>query len=621
MSKTDTEMERALDDVLPGQMNVTYVNQAGVPESVIDELRGNRDIASAIEAWSQSLASMAEPSIPTLGLFSRTRNQGHKGVFTQFAQCAWAVNNDDILSTLADVVEALTFQKVRFELFDPEEQDVWNQWAGMVDLDSVLRQASRELFKVSQVYVGLWWDKKIVSVRQDKVVDSVKELAKEEKDRQALEDGVTIPPEKKPGRGNYKRTTKFALELPTALTVFEPTKIVPVGALMFGRERFAYIASGGEEGAFKAIFDGEIADGTVRQLIEKKYSPSKSEIRELEAIGVDPLNLWLMKKDAVFRHTLTRASYERFAPVRLRSALPILEMKSHLRASDRASLLGNTNAIIVVTKGSDKLPARPAEIENLQEQVRVIARLPVLVGDHRLHVEIVAPPLDNTLIESRWEVLDSRLVFKALQTFQPTVQGGNSSGGIKETSRIVARGLESRRHMLVRSFEKNIFTAVLDRNEGTLEESPALTFAPKRISVDTSADIIAQILKLRDRGDISRETTLEELDYDQDVEVLRRARERLDYDPVFQSQTPHASPTSNPYAGAAGVVPSPMPGQVVPGQPVVPGAAPAAKGAAKVVAKAPIAAPVNNLGPKGQPRTEGGRPSGVVETQPRVAKK
>jgi len=25
--------------------------------------------------------------------------------------------------------------------------------------------------------------------------------------------------------------------------------------------------------------------------------------------------------------------------------------------------------------------------------------------------------------------------------------------------------------------EKNIFTAVLDRNEGTLEESPALTFA------------------------------------------------------------------------------------------------------------------------------------------------
>ena len=51
------------------------------------------------------------------------------------SQCAWAVENDDILSTLADVVEGLMWQKMRFELFDRDQQDMWNQWAAEVNLD------------------------------------------------------------------------------------------------------------------------------------------------------------------------------------------------------------------------------------------------------------------------------------------------------------------------------------------------------------------------------------------------------------------------------------------------------------------------------------------------------
>jgi len=174
---------------------------------------------------------------------------------------------------------------------------------------------------------------------------------------------------------------------------------------------------------------------------------------------------------------------------------------------------------------------------------------------------------------------------------------------------------------LVRSFEKNIFTAVLDRNEGTLEESPALTFAPKRISVDTSADIIAQILKLRDRGDISRETTLEELDYDQDVEVLRprpgtpglrpglpepdsaRRRPRATRTPVPQeSSEPNARTGRSGPASCARCRSS-------------------REGRGEGCREGADRGPVNNLGPKGQPRTEGGRPSGVVETPAEVAKK
>lgn len=588
--------------------NLQYVNEAGVPEDVLAEVRNNREIASIVEKWSQRLAS-GHQQTPTLDLFNRRRWNEQNHLYAQMASAAWAVEHDDVLSTLCDVTEGLMFEKMRFELYDEDQQDCWNQWAGEVDLDSRLREQARELFKVSQFYVGLWWEEKVYQVRDNLISETIDEFKVkqaereyEQLQRQATLQGLPVPtkpPELEgPGKGNRKRRKKFPVVVPAAMTIFEPTKVLPVGDLMFGRERFAYVADRGEDDAIASVMGGEIVDGTVMQLIERKYEPTESDKRVCAELGVDPGRLWLFKKDAVYRHSLTKAPYERFAPVRLKSVLPVIDMKQHLRASDRASLVGNTNFIIVITKGTDKLPAKPAEIENLQEQSRVVARLPVLVGDHRLKVEIVAPNTDHTLTESRWQALDSRLVFRALQTFSPVTQGGNSGGaGVSEMSRVVAKGLESRRHMLVRSLERHIFKVILDRNEGVLDERPQLEFSPKRITLDFKADIMAQILKLRDRGDISRETTLEELDYDQDREVLRRARERAEYDDVFTSATPFASPAQQPYAV----------GQ--PGQPGQPGQQPTQQ---------PAQQP--NVGPAGQPRTEGGRPAGKTEDNPRKPK-
>lgn len=626
MSDYDDE-EYAMDVALPDQMDgadefgdfsdgrygrvsttsrpsIHYVNQSGLPDDVIDrhfgQGRGNREIASVIEQWSQSLSN--SPVNQTIDVFNRNRGLSDKlHIWAVMARTAWAVENDDILSTLADVLEGLMWQKCRFELIDQDQQDVWNQWAKGVNLDRFLRQAGREDFKVSQFYVGLWWAKKIYSVRDNVIDEQLEQFHDEETRRRQERDPAQEDPtdadkeEKKPKKGNRKRKRKFPLEVPTQLTIFDPTKILPVGTLMFGRERFAYIANRAEHEAFTQVMKGEAADDTVLQLIDKKYEPTAAERNMCSELDIDHQMLWLMKKDSVFRCTKTKSEYERFAPVRLKPILPILELKQHLRASDRAALIGNTNFIVVITKGSDKWPAKPAEIANLQGQARTIARMPVLVGDHRLNVEIVSPSTDNTLIDSRWQVLDSRLVFTALRTFTPVTQGGNSAGsGVKEMSNIVSKGLESRRHMIVRSLEENIFQLVMDRNEALLDEFPHLSFSPRRISLDFSADIMNSILKLRDRGDISRETTLEELDYDQDTEVLRRGREKAKYDDTFQSGTPFSSPTTNPY------------GQQQPGQPGQPAQEPAKPG--------------SNVGPNGQPRTEGGRPAGATDKKTRTTK-
>lgn len=622
------------DFTLPGDLavapgSVTYINEAGVPEETVEVIRGMREVASVIEKWSRSLAE-GEINAPTSDLFNRGRWAGATHIFAVMDQVSRAVEHDDILSTLADVQEALAFQKTRFEMLDKDQEDMWNQWAGDVDLDTRLREQFRELFKVSQFYVGLWWERKIYSVR-DKTIEDVLDDVKQQMDEKEQQEhereveryealpadqkfdpetggGMQKPlpplPVRTKGRGNRTRKKKFPVLIPTAMTIFEPTKVVPVGNLMFGRERFAYIAGEGEDEAFGQVMAGDVVDDQVLRLMERKYVPSKSEAQYLESLGINPQRLWLFKQDAVFRHTLTKASYERFCPVRLKSVLPILDMKNHLRASDRASLVGNTNFIVVIKKGTDKLPAKAAEIANLQEQAKVVARMPILVGDHRLSVEIVSPLLDNTLIESRWEVLDSRLVFKALGTFQPTIQGGlGSSSGVSEMSRVVARGIENRRHEMMRTLEKAIFKATVDKNEGVLDETPTMAFTPKRISLDFNSDVIQAVLKLRDRGDLSRETMLEEVDFDQDVEVLRRAREAAIYDDTFNSGVPHGSPEANPFAANAG---NPA---------LLNGGGQAGPAAAKA-ALPPGKAPTKGVAPSVSGNA-GGRPKGSKDSAPR----
>jgi hypothetical protein len=567
----DPFVDGSADNAIGTTPTLHYVNETGLSEELIlGELRHNREIASIVEKWTQGLS---EHQSESLDVFNRTKWKNARHLHAVMSQAAWAVENDDILSTLADVMEGLAFSKCRFEMYDSDQEDVWNQWAGEVDLDFQLRSMFRELFKVSQFYVGMWWERRVYKVRDTPVQEVIDEVKKkdEQKKFDELQKQAALaeqplptslkPEEDVPTGGNRTRKKKFAVEIPTALTIFDPTKVVPVGQLMFGKERFAYVGTRDEDEAFTQVMRGEIADGTVLQLIEGKYNPTPQDKAACAELDIDSSRLWLFKENAVFRHTLTRAHYERFAPVRLKSVLGILEMKEHLRASDRASLIGNTNFIVVITKGTDKLPGKPAEIANLQEQARVIARLPVLVGDHRLKV-------DNTLTESRWQVLDSRLVHRALQTFMPIVQGGNAASGVSEMSRVVAKGIESRRHMLVRSLERAIFRKIIAANEGVLDEEPDLAFTPKRVTLDFSTEIMNAILKVRDRGDISRETMLEELDYDQDIEVLRRAREKHDYDQVFESSVPFGSPATNPFGpkpapdsgrptGSGGTTPTP----------------------------------------------------------------
>lgn len=376
-------------------LNATDVSTAAVYDAMPPD---DRALIATMEQWVEKtrppslngeVAAGAYGSHPGRqgGIFMRDRYVTPTKPYDQMRMAYEAASSDDIVAGVCETTESLAFSGMDIFSLEQDEQDIYNQICAKINLDSVMREIWRDLFIVSQAYVAIWWERQTFKVR-----------------------GKTLD-------GN-KRRKDFTVMAPSDLTLLDPLKIVPVGSTLFGREQLAYIATVDESAEFDELIrnDAPRNDEIVRRLIVGRYQPSRQEIREFEALGIpNARNLWLLNPDNVFRHTLTRPAYQRLAPVRLKSVFELLDMKAQLRQMERAYLIGNTNFILVITKGSDALPAKPEEVANLQNVVRAVARVPVLVGDHRLNVEIVTPKLDNTLKAERWNAIDSRISGRLLQ--------------------------------------------------------------------------------------------------------------------------------------------------------------------------------------------------------------
>jgi hypothetical protein len=483
---------------------------------VIKALQDDRPELAAMMRWSNALQRHGS-------MFERDQYVTPENIFDQMKIAQHAAVTDDVVSGVIESTEALAFGKVDFEAEDEDEEDVWNQIAADIDLDSRLREMWREEFTVSQFYCAVYWGRKTYTVR-----------GKSEK-------------------GVKRKKTFDNLFVPRALSILDPLKVIPVGNLMFNQERLAYIADRGEDSIIDQVIFGTKADPLISQLIERKFTPDPGDRKALidsmpETSGID--RLYLLRPENVFRHTSTRSQYKRFADVRMKSVFELLDMKHQLRAMDRAHLIGGTNFIVLVTKGSDKIPARPEELMHLQTQVRTVARVPVIVGDHRLDVKIITPDNDNTLSPERYNGVDARITARLYQMFMT----GNFSAGARgddsiKLARVVARGLQARRHMLRRVIEKNLVRPTIDANPEFTGHAK-LQFHPKRVDLDFDPAFANYILDLRDRGDISRESVLDEVDFNQVDEARKRRKEKEKYDSVF-------TPTNVPVPGA-------QPGQVDP---------------------------------------------------------
>lgn len=515
-----------MDKTSPLFGGAAVVNATDVPDGDIHDAFATQQhgLLSALSNWVQEtrLSAAAVGSTDAVGhrqggLFGRDRYVTPLRPFQQMRTAYDAVASDDIVSGVAEATESLVFSSMSFFAADKDEQDAYNQIAAKIDLDSRMREIWRELFTVSQAYVAVWWEQQEFKIR-----------------------GTTKA-------GNQRRRT-ISMVAPSELTLLDPLRVVPVGNTLFQKEQLAYIALPTESARFENILSlQEPADEIVSRLIISKYEPERFEQAELSELGINPRHLWLLNPRNVFRHTLTRPSYQRLAPVRLKAVFELLDMKNQLRQMERAHLIGGTNFIILITQGSDQRPATPEEIANLGALTRVVARVPVFVGDHRLNIQIITPKLDNTLRAERWNTIDSRITARLYQMF---MLGNYSAGAGGDDSvklvKVIARGMESRRHMIRRTLEKYIFRPMWENND-ELSSFPKLQFHPRSIALDFDAAYASFLFDLRQANELSRETILNQFDLDQDLEAEYRKREKDEFDDIFITQVPFSTPNpANP---------------------------------------------------------------------------
>lgn len=495
------------------------INATDIDDSEIIQGLAENPEFRAIQHWTSSMMPPGSSDSSRMGgVFQRDRFVTPSNIFEEMQVAIHAAEYDDTVSGVLETTEALAFSKMSIDCDDPDEEDIWQQIMGHMNMDGLLRRMWREQFTVSQFYAVTRWKRKTFKVRGNPIQS---------------------------GEGKRARRKSYNLLVPDAVTILDPLRVVPVGNFAFGEEKLVYIANKSESEDFDEVLAGKnTADVIIKNLIVSRYNPSENEKKKIKAItGINVDNLYLMNEENVWRHTETRPDYQRFATVRMKSVFELLDLKSQLRQMDRAYLIGGTNFIVLVKKGSDAQPAKPSEIQALASQVRTTSRVPVLIGDHRLDIEIITPDQDMTLKPERYNSLDARIAARLYLMFMT----GNYAAGAKgddsiKLARVVARGIESRRHMLRRDLQANILQKVMEKNAGKLSAEPKIQFHPRHVALDFDNNMATFYNDLRAAGNLSRDTLLAEFDINQDEEARKRQREDEEYGDIF-------APVAIPFGG------------------------------------------------------------------------
>lgn len=488
-------------------VNATTFETSALSETFRDQYP---EIAGLIN-WTQDIKS--RPSSGVGGLFQRDRYVAPVRVFDQMIAAQYAVENDDVCSGVLESSEALAFSKMSIECWDEDEEDIWNQISEDLDLDTRLREMWRELFSVSQLYVSMYMGEKSYTVRG--------------RSQQGIKRKRTFP----------------NLKVPLGLTLLDPLSVIPVGSMLFNQDKLAFISNAWEaENVIEPAIKNPASDPIVANMFLGKYDVSDIERRDLAAAGVPNTNfLYLMNPKTTWRHTDTRPQYRRWAGVRMKSVFDILDLKQQLKEMDRATLLGSANFLVVVKKGSKEEPAKPQELENLQQNMRLMARVPFIFGDHRLNIEIITPDNTNTLRPERYQAVNGQIFTRLFQMFVNQSTSSSRGDDSIKLGRVIARGLENRRGQLQRKLERMVLEPIYRAND-LFTSSPTLQFHPRQIALDFDAGLATFMMDLRDRKEISRATLLSQVDLSEVEEARKREREGEHYDDIFKTLSPIPDP-------------------------------------------------------------------------------
>ena len=510
MNEIEVMSELAIDGRPMGIINSTAVSTGEIAQS-----SQVRDVVREISRWVDETRGRGQAQA---SMFRRDRFVPANNPYALMRAAKDATDADDIVSGVLESTSALAFPGCKWEGDNADEADIFNQINADLNMDAFLRNAYRDWFRYDQFVAAKLWGYGEYTVR-----------------------GKT--------KNGNKRKKTYKVWAPQRLVILDSMLTVPIGRGPLREDRLAWAGSEAEIVHYQDVFEGDTIDPLMTLFFQGTYTPTEVEVRDMVAWGVDPQQLLVMNPDYVFRHTGDRADHELFPQTKLKSVFSLLDLKQQLMASDRATLIGAANYILLIRKGSDAAPAKPEEIRNLQEKYNFLAKLPVIISDHRLDIEIIAPKLDFVLKESSYETIDRRILARLLGAL--SVGGGGAADGAGASSMIggmISKVMENRRHMLKRTLEREIARAVVNhpKNAGIFEQAPSLVYTPRNVSIDTDQAYASALLALRTQREVSRETILEYLGLDQATEAQRMELEDEIYDDIFKTAIPFAAPGSQP---------------------------------------------------------------------------
>lgn len=237
--------------------------------------------------------------------------------------------------------------------------------------------------------------------------------------------------------------------------------------------------------------------------------------------------MYKLNPSMVARVTFPKGAWRYPRPLLTRN-FALLEAKRLLNIMDFALLQGGANFLVIVKKGTDQKPAKQDEIDNLRETIKRATRTGVVVGDHRLSVEIITPNLTELLNESKRKLVGRKLAMALMRVPEASVDNPGTEG-MKVEVEFATRVISNDRRLLRRHIENEVYEEIVNRNPNHFASGPASIWQPKLVLQGTNY-FTDYILKLRDRGDISRRSTIEAGGFDYDAEVQQRKREKASGD-------------------------------------------------------------------------------------------
>lgn len=457
----------------------------------------------------------------TGGMFDRQAYVPPASPWDQMRVARRAVIEDDIVAGVADVTQSVAFKGgLKWEASDPDDADIFNQLSADLNLDNAIRVMWRDNFAVDQFVCARMWGWKNFKVR-----------------------GMT------PGGNRRKKSVR--VWAPTRLVMLDPSFVVPIGWGPLREDRLAWQISQYEMGTYQNVFQGLNIDPLMSAFFTGFYAPQADELAILSRNGVVASQLVEMNPEWVFRHCHTRPDYQMFPDLRLRSVFGLLDLKRQLLASDRAALVGAANYILLIRKGDKDIPAEQEELSSIRSQYNFMAKLPVIISDHRLTIDVIAPKLDFVLKAEAYETLDSRILMRTLGAFlPPSIRTFDAPSWTHQ----ISAGIQDRRHMIKRTLEAELARAVVEhpRNSGVFSSKPSLVFTPRNVSLGNDGNTLQALLALRTQYEVSRDTMLEYLGLDEATEAQRMDMEKKVYDQIFESIRPYASPGAQPRDGGDG---------------------------------------------------------------------